>query len=296
MSHTYSHTEILQAPADDIWEACKNADKILCDLMPEFFAKSEYEQGHGEPGSIRVITMGPAVPHAGRVKERMDKFDDATRTLGYTVVEGDPRYSSFSAEMQFEPQQDGTTKGIWTAKYEPVGDMGPPEHIKAIVTIVMKTLERSVHLKKTLTYTETLDATPDAIWKACKNADEILVKSMPQFFASATLVQGHGGPGSIRVVKMGPAIPFAGEVTERMDLFDDASKKIGYTVLKGDPRYRHMSATMQFKDGPRDGTTTAEWVATYVPEGDMGPPEHIKNIVSLSWNAMADAAKTTAVH
>ena len=88
------------------------------------------------------------------------------------------------------------------------------------------------------------------------------------------------------------AIPFAGEVTERMDLFDEASKKMAYTVLKGDPRYRHMSATIQFSDGPRDGTTTAEWVATYVPEGDMDPPEHIRNTVSLSWKALADAAKT----
>jgi len=61
MSQTLSHTEVLQAPAEDIWEACKHADKILCDLMPEYFAKSEFEQGHGEPGSIRVITMGPGV-------------------------------------------------------------------------------------------------------------------------------------------------------------------------------------------------------------------------------------------
>jgi len=44
-----------------------------------------------------------ATAHAGEVKERMDKFDDATKTLGYTVLEGDPRYSSFSAEMKFVP-------------------------------------------------------------------------------------------------------------------------------------------------------------------------------------------------
>jgi len=30
------------------------------------------------------------------------------------------------------------------------------------------------------------------------------------------------------------AIPHAGEVTERMDLFDEASKTLGYTVLQGD--------------------------------------------------------------
>lgn len=61
MSRTLSHSVVLQAPAEDIWEACKHADKILCDLMPEYFAKTEFLQGHGEPGSIRVITMGPGV-------------------------------------------------------------------------------------------------------------------------------------------------------------------------------------------------------------------------------------------
>lgn len=144
-----------------------------------------------------------AIPHAGQVKERMDKFDDASKTLGYTVLEGDPRYSHFSAEMQFVAVGE-TTEAIWTAKYEPVGDMGPPEHIQAIAIMVFKTFERAVLAKKTMTHAATLEASPDAIWKACKNVDEILPKAMPQFFASTTLVQGHGEPGSIRVVKMGP--------------------------------------------------------------------------------------------
>lgn len=294
MSQTLSHTEILQCSADDIWEACRHADEILSHQMPEYFAKSEFEKGHGEPGSIRVITMGPAIKHAGRVKERMDKFDDATKTLGYTVLEGDKSYSSFSAEMQFAQQKDGTTAGTWTAKYEPVGEAGPPEHVKAIATMVMKALERAVNSRKTLTHTETLETTPDAIWRAGRNANEILCKALPQIFVSITTVEGHGGPGSIRVCKMGPAVPFADELTERVDLFDHANKKMGYSVLKGDPHYRHLSATIQYKDGPRDGTTTAVWEATYVPEGDMGPPEHTINIVSLSWKAMAEAANDLA--
>lgn len=144
-----------------------------------------------------------AIPHAGQVKERMDKFDDESKTLGYTVLEGDPRYSHFSAEMQFVPVGE-TTEAIWTAKYEPVGDMGPPEHIKAIAILVFKTFERAVLEKKTMTHTEVLEASPDAIWKTCKHVDEILPKAMPQFFASTTMLKGHGEPGSIRVVKMGP--------------------------------------------------------------------------------------------
>ncbi len=147
-----------------------------------------------------------AIAHAGEVKERMDKFDDATKTLGYTVLDGDSRYSSFSAEMKFVPVGETSCEAIWTATYEPVGDMGPPEHIKQIVVLVFKTLERAVLSRKTLSHTEVLDASPDAIWEACKHADELLPKAMPEFFASSTFLQGHGEPGSIRVVKMGPGM------------------------------------------------------------------------------------------
>jgi hypothetical protein len=151
-----SHTEVLQCSADDIWGACKHADDILPHLMPDFFTKSVFLQGHGEPGSIRIVKLGPAAPHAAEVKERMDTFDDATKTLGYTVLEGDRRYSSFSAQMKFVPAGK-TTEAIWTATYEPVGDMGPPEHIKQIVVLVFKSLERAMLSRKTLSQTIALE-------------------------------------------------------------------------------------------------------------------------------------------
>jgi hypothetical protein len=291
MVHTLSHTEPLQCSADGIWDACKHADEILPGLMPDYFTKSVFLQGHGEPGSIRVVKMGPAIPHAGEVKERMDKFDDATKTLGYTVLEGDPRYSSFSAEMKFVSVGETSCEAIWTATYEPIGDMGPPEHIKQIVVLVFKTLERAVLARKTLSHTEVLDASPDAIWEASKHADELLPKAIPEFFASFKYVQGHGEPGSIRVVKMGPAVPDAGEVKERLDFFDDANKALGYTVLEGDPRFHYLSLVMKFLPGAAAGTTDAVWTATYVPVGDMGPPEQSKQIAILVFKALAGAAK-----
>ncbi len=147
-----------------------------------------------------------AFRHAGEVKERMDKFDDATKTLGYTVLESDPRYSSFSAEMKFVAVDETSCEAVWTATYEPVGDVGPPTHIQQIVVLVFKTLERVVLSTKTLSHTEVLDSSPDAIWEACKHADELLPTAMPEFFASSTFLQGHGEPGSIRVVKMGPGL------------------------------------------------------------------------------------------
>ncbi len=39
------------------------------------------------------------------------------------------------------------------------------------------------------------------------------------------------------------------------------------------------------------GTTDATWTATYVPVGDMGPPEHIKQIAIPGFKALAGVAK-----
>jgi hypothetical protein len=76
-----------------------------------------------------------------------------------------------------------------------------------------------------------------------------------------------------------------------MDFFDDAGKALGYTVLEGDPRYHHFSAVMKLLPGAAAGTTNAMWMATYVPVGDMGPPEHIKGIAVLVFKALAGAVK-----
>jgi hypothetical protein len=38
------------------------------------------------------------------------------------------------------------------------------------------------------------------------------------------------------------------------------------------------------------------WIATYVPVGDMGPPEHIKGIAILVFKALAGAAKANYTH
>ena len=100
-------------------------------------------------------------------------------------MEGDPRYTNFRGEVHFVATGDGKkTQATWTGKYDPVGNAGSPEHIKDISALMFKTFEKAILAKKTLTHTETLDATPDAIWKAVQNENTILPKALPQIFES----------------------------------------------------------------------------------------------------------------
>ncbi len=136
---------------------------------------------------LRWVTPAIAEFSVGEIKERIDKIDDANKTLSTTVSEGDPRYSSFSAEMKFVPVGDTRCEAVWTATYQPVGDIGPPEHIKQMIVLLFKSLEQAVLSRKTLSHTEVdLAASPDAIWDVCKRADELL----PKYISNSSLHPG----------------------------------------------------------------------------------------------------------
>jgi hypothetical protein len=105
--------------------------------------------------------------------------DESTRTLAYTVVEGDPRYANFTAEVHFEPKGETQTEATWTAKYDPVGDAGPPEHVKNISILIFKAFEKAIQAKRTTSHTETLDASPDAIWRPPSSPRLCLTSSSP---------------------------------------------------------------------------------------------------------------------
>ncbi|KAH8933766.1 hypothetical protein BDL97_18G047200 [Sphagnum fallax] len=230
MVHTLSHTEPLQCSADDMWEAVKYVNVLLPAIGPDYFTKSFFLEGYGEPGSIRILQLGPAIAgfSVGEIKERLHKIDDANKTFSVTVLEGDPRYSSYSAEIKFVPVGDSSCEAVWTTTYESVGDMDPPEHIKQLIVHIFKTLEQAVLSCKTLSHTEVdLAASPDAMWDMCKRLDESLPKYFPEFLLSSTFLKGHGEVGSIRAVKIGPVLPHLDEVRERLDCIDDANKTLG---------------------------------------------------------------------
>nr|PNR54146.1 hypothetical protein PHYPA_007822 [Physcomitrium patens] len=207
------------------------------------------------------VTCSPESDNKCGSISNVGKVDDATMTTAARVLKGDPRYSSFSWQVQLVSRGD-TTEVTWTAKYEPVGDMGPSEE-KALSALILKTLECAVLNKTTLTHVQTLDASPEDIWKDCEGMDAIFSKPMPKIFETITLLNGHSEPGSVQVVMMGPAVTLVGKITESIDLFDKDTRKLGYTVLKGHPRYWCFHVTVQINEVLIKGTTKGLWMWFY---------------------------------
>ena len=61
MAQVISATEVLNCEAADAWECCKHSDKVLPDLLPEYFSKAEVLEGSGGPGTLRVLHFGPGM-------------------------------------------------------------------------------------------------------------------------------------------------------------------------------------------------------------------------------------------
>ncbi|KAG6541171.1 hypothetical protein Mapa_017468 [Marchantia paleacea] len=100
-----------------------------------------------------------------------------------------------------------------------------------------------------------LEVSAATMWAAMKDQNTIFPKIMPQAVSSIEIVEGEGGPGSVRVVKFGPMVPEGGFVKERIVSLDIE----GFSVVSEEVEGGHL---VQF------GFT--KWVQTLklIPTGD----------------------------
>lgn len=83
----------LGAPVEKIWSAAKKIGVLMPKILPDVFSSCDVV-GDGGPGTIRVYHCGPAIQEGLKIRERIDEVDEASHSICYTVLEGDPRYKS----------------------------------------------------------------------------------------------------------------------------------------------------------------------------------------------------------
>ena len=106
--HQASITEPIAAPADEVWEA-------LADFGTWKWSGIEFESDGSGVGAVRRVPLSPGI----EVVERCEALDDATRTVGYTILEGDPfPADDYHATMQIEPAGDDACELRWSSTYE----------------------------------------------------------------------------------------------------------------------------------------------------------------------------------
>ncbi|RWR76481.1 pathogenesis-related protein 1-like protein [Cinnamomum micranthum f. kanehirae] len=92
---------------------------------------------------------------------------------------------------------------------------------------------------------------PSRLWKAgIRDVLNLLPKIMPKVIASAQLLQGDGGVGSIRQLNFTLAFEAFTYVKDRVDIMDDEKHVFKYTVFEGGVignKLKSYSSEIQFQ-------------------------------------------------
>ena len=107
----FTHTQIVDASADDVWGVLRQMDDI--DKYSSAIAEVSWTGAHGV-GGTRVCT---APEGQGYFKESIVAFDDATRSYSYALLEGVPVTGMVNS---FKVVDLGYQKSmiVWTSTYD----------------------------------------------------------------------------------------------------------------------------------------------------------------------------------
>eukprot|EP00249_Psilotum_nudum_P036001 c6129_g1_i1 orf=213-683(+) len=137
----------LQVLPSKLWEILTACDDFLAKLIPDVFASIEYIEGDGNVGTVRLIKFGPAADaHSITfVKEKLEIRDDATKTLTYSVIEGEILnfFKSYKATVTIAEGADPSSCTVdWTLEYELLNADGAFQELAKAGTVrIFKSIE-----------------------------------------------------------------------------------------------------------------------------------------------------------
>ncbi|KAF8409242.1 hypothetical protein HHK36_005344 [Tetracentron sinense] len=120
-----------------------------------------------------------------------------------------------------------------------------------------------------------LNIPAEKAWEMYRN-NEIISKINPEMLAGAEYIEGDGGPGSLRLFKLGPAVHgYVRESTEQIEKVE-TGRSITYRVIEGELRNMYDPYRVTFSFTPVSGQEgekcIAEWKAEFEPLSPATPP------------------------
>ncbi|KAF5443173.1 hypothetical protein F2P56_035755 [Juglans regia] len=121
----------VKSHADKFWGLIRESVTVLPKAFPIDYKSIEVLEGDGKSvGSVRLVTYGEGSPIVKISKEKIDAFDEANKTMAYTVVEGDilKFYKHFRCHITVTPKGDGST-AKWLCEFQKATDEVPDPHV-----------------------------------------------------------------------------------------------------------------------------------------------------------------------
>ncbi|GFZ05669.1 hypothetical protein Acr_17g0012410 [Actinidia rufa] len=120
-----------------------------------------------------------------------------------------------------------------------------------------------------------LNMPAEKAWDMYRN-DEIISKINPEMLAAAQYIEGDGSPGSLRLLKLGPAVSgYVKDSTEKIERVE-TGRCVMYSVIGGDLKnlYDPYRVTFSFipVEGKENEQCIAEWKVEFEPLSPATPP------------------------
>lgn len=100
---------LIDAPADQVWEALRDFGALHERLVPGFVVAAEMH------GDVRVITFF----NGSVAQERLVGTDDEARRLAYTVIDGPLGATHHNASAQVVAEAGGRSRFVWVTDVLP---------------------------------------------------------------------------------------------------------------------------------------------------------------------------------
>jgi hypothetical protein len=113
-----------KASADEVWKTVKDFNGL-----PKFISAITKSDMKGSGiGAVRTLTLAAGGPP---IVERLERLDDKTRTLSYSIIESPLPLEKYFATMEIQPLGQGQCQLNWSSTFEPKG--APEGEAKKVV-------------------------------------------------------------------------------------------------------------------------------------------------------------------
>ncbi|KAL9226313.1 hypothetical protein vseg_002143 [Gypsophila vaccaria] len=140
----------LKTGAPKVWDAIKDSPNTFPTVMPHHYKSIEIVEGKDHVvGSVRLVKYAEGNPITFS-KEKIDVVDDVTKTLSYTIIDGEAinYFKDFKAQVVVEEKGEGSLVK-WSCHFEKTKEEAPPvtpDQLKEFAVATFKELDE--HLIK----------------------------------------------------------------------------------------------------------------------------------------------------
>ncbi|RDX84738.1 hypothetical protein CR513_34167, partial [Mucuna pruriens] len=228
------HTSTL--PPAKLYKALvKDSDNIVPKVI-DAFQSVEIVEGNGGPGTVKKLTVLEG-GESRYVLHKIDAIDETNLVYDYSFVGGTGLHETLE-KVTFQSKvvagADGGSVVKVTVKYYTKGDAplsdAVREESKAKGTGLFRAVEGYKIMGVVTTESEQVSVVaPARLYKAIVlDYSNVFPKALPNFVKSAEIIQGDGGPGTIKKFTL-----FEGYVKHKVDVVDVDNYVYHYTIVEG---------------------------------------------------------------